>query len=95
MACHLQRLTSCLAFVLCRFLATALPAKAGTDHDDLRSSGSAYLWAAGVEGMSAAGDEIDISFTDLLDSLDGGGLAAPFGPLIIGDRLRRALQWAG
>ncbi|MDH3596713.1 MAG: hypothetical protein OEU09_09000 [Rhodospirillales bacterium] len=74
MNCYLQRLTTGLAFVLCCFLATALPAKAETDsgQDRWEFAGSAYLWAAGVEGTSAAGDEIDISFTDLLDNLEGG-----------------------
>jgi len=72
--CHSKRLTIGLAFVLCCFLATALPAKAetGSGHDRWEFGGAAYLWAAGVEGTSAAGDEIDISFTDLLDNLDGG-----------------------
>lgn len=74
MARHLRRLTSRLTLVWCCLLATALPVKAdsGSGDDGWKFSGSAYLWAAGVEGTSAAGDEIDISFTDLLDSLDGG-----------------------
>jgi hypothetical protein len=72
--CHLQRLTIGLAFVLCCFLAMALPVKAetGSDPDRWEFAGAAYLWAAGVEGTSAAGDEIDISFSDLLFSLEGG-----------------------
>ena len=73
MNCYLQRLTTGLAFVLCCFLAIALPAKAETGSDPERwvFAGAAYLWAAGVEGTDAAGDEIDVSFTDLLDDLDG------------------------
>jgi len=72
-ACHLQRLTTGLALVLCCFLATALPAKAdtGSDQDGWKFSGAAYLWAAGVEGTDAAGDEIDVSFSDVLEDLDG------------------------
>ncbi len=74
MECYLQRLTTGLALILCCFLATALPATAETDSDPDRwkFTGAAYLWAAGVEGTDAAGDEIDVSFTDLLDDLDGG-----------------------
>jgi hypothetical protein len=71
---NLQLLTVALASVLCCLLATALPAKAETesDQDGWRFGGAAYLWAAGVEGTSAAGDDIDVSFSDLLDDLDGG-----------------------
>jgi hypothetical protein len=52
----------------------ALPAKAETDSDQdgWEFGGSAYLWAAGVEGTDSAGDEIDISFSDILEDLDGG-----------------------
>jgi hypothetical protein len=51
-----------------------LPVKAATGSEPERWAfgGSAYLWAAGVEGTSAEGDEIDVSFTDLLGSLEGG-----------------------
>jgi hypothetical protein len=71
---YLQRLIYGLAGVLCCFLATALPARAEMDSgsDRWEFAGSAYLWAAGVEGTSTAGDEIDVSFTDLLGDLDGG-----------------------
>ena len=74
MSCYLQRLTTGITFVLCCFLATALPAKAETttDNDHWKFAGSAYLWAAGVEGTDAAGDEIDVSFSDILEDLDGG-----------------------
>ena len=72
MTCRLQHLTNGLAAVFCCLLATALPAKADTDQDGWKFAGSAYLWAAGVEGTNAAGDEIDVSFSDLLKDLDGG-----------------------
>jgi hypothetical protein len=74
MNCYLQRLTTGPAFVLCCFLATPLPVKAETlpNQDRWEFGGSAYLWAAGFEGTSVAGDEIDISFSDLMDNLDGG-----------------------
>lgn len=74
MKCNLQRLISGLSFVLCCLLATALPAKAETDSDQdgWKFGGAAYLWAAGVEGTTAAGDDIDVSFSDLLEDLDGG-----------------------
>jgi hypothetical protein len=68
----MQRLTADLALVLCCLLATALPAKAGSGQDDWKFSGAAYLWAAGVEGTDAAGDDIDVSFSDVLEDLDGG-----------------------
>jgi hypothetical protein len=71
---YLQRLTADLALVLYCSLAAASPAKAetGSDPDRWECGGSAYLWAAGVEGTSSEGDEIDVPFTDLLGSLDGG-----------------------
>ena len=74
MNCYLEHSTTGLALVLCCFLAVTLPAKAdtGSGQDGWKFSGAAYLWAAGVEGTDAAGDEIDISFTDLLGSLEGG-----------------------
>jgi len=70
---YLEHSTTGLALVSCCFLATALPANAETDSDQdgWEFGGAAYLWAAGVEGTDAAGDDIDISFTDLLDDLDG------------------------
>ena len=74
MNCYLQRLTTCIALVLCCFLGTALTATAETDSDQdgWEFGVSTYLWAAGVEGTSAAGDEIDVSFSDVLEDLDGG-----------------------
>jgi hypothetical protein len=70
----MQRLTAGLAIFLCCFLAKALPAKADTvsGQDGWEFSGAAYLWAAGVEGTDAAGDDIDVSFSDVLEDLDGG-----------------------
>jgi opacity protein-like surface antigen len=74
MKCYLPRLATGLAFVLCCLLATALPAKAETDSDQggWKFGGAAYLWAAGVEGTDTAGDEIDVSFSDIVEDLDGG-----------------------
>ena len=71
---YLQRLTIGLALVFCFFMATALPAMADTETNPYRwkFGGSAYLWAAGVEGTDSAGDEIDVSFSDILKDLDGG-----------------------
>ena len=68
------RLATGLAIALCCLLASSLPVKAATapDPDRWTLGGSVYLWAAGVEGTSAEGDDIDISFTELLDSLEGG-----------------------
>jgi opacity protein-like surface antigen len=71
---YLQCLTIGLALLFCFFMATALPAMADTetDPDRWKFGGSAYLWAAGVEGTDTAGDEIDVSFSDILEDLDGG-----------------------
>ena len=71
---YLQRLTTGLALVLSCFLAMALPARAdtGSDQDGWKFSGAAYFWAAGVEGTDSAGDDIDVSFSDILKDLDGG-----------------------
>ena len=82
LASRLQCLTTGLAFVLCCFSATALGADAGSDQNGWKFSGAAYLWAAGVEGTSAEGDDIDIPFTDIVGSLEGavmGVLAAQKG----------------
>jgi len=67
------RLTTGLAIVLCLLLASSLPVKAATgpDPDRWTLGGSVYLWAAGVEGTSAEGDDIDIPFTDIVGSLEG------------------------
>ncbi|MDH3970133.1 MAG: hypothetical protein OEU56_24250 [Rhodospirillales bacterium] len=69
-----QRLTPIVALILCCCLATPLPVMAETDAgpDRWKMGGSAYLWFSGIEATSVAGDKIDISFSDALDSLDGG-----------------------
>lgn len=71
---HYLPLTSGLIFICCCLLMTALPAKAetGNKSDSWEFGGSAYFWAAGVEGTDSAGDEIDVSFSDVLKDLDGG-----------------------
>ncbi|MEH6636270.1 MAG: hypothetical protein V7700_12160 [Halioglobus sp.] len=47
-------------------------AKTDSGEDHWVIGGSAYLWAAGVDGTSAEGDDLDISFTDIAKDLDGG-----------------------
>ena len=71
---HLQRLAFGLVIVLCVFLALATPVNAETlaSQKNWKFGGSAYLWAAGVEGTDSAGDDIDVSFSDVLKDLDGG-----------------------
>jgi hypothetical protein len=52
--------------------------------DSWRFGGDVYLWGAGLGGATSAGDDIDISFDDLLDNLDMalmGSLAARKGKL--------------
>ena len=79
MRCYSQRLTMSLAAVVSLF--TVLPAMAEpeSESDGWKFGGSVYLWGAGVKGTDADGDEIDVSFTDILKDLDGGlmgGIAA-------------------
>ena len=71
---HLQRLAFGLVIVLCVFLALATSVNAETlaSQENWKFGGSAYLWAAGVEGTDSAGDDIDVSFSDVLKDLDGG-----------------------
>lgn len=54
-------------------LATSI-AVAGNDSEQDRweYAGEVYLWGAGIGGNSAAGDDIDISFSDLIENLDLG-----------------------
>jgi hypothetical protein len=75
-----QRLTPIVALILCCCLATPLPVMAETDAgpDRWKMGGSAYLWFSGIEATSVAGDKIDISFSDALDSLDGGIMGRTF-----------------
>ncbi|MFT5728949.1 MAG: opacity protein-like surface antigen [Desulforhopalus sp.] len=71
---HLQRMAFGLAIVLCCFLMLTMSVNAETQasREGWEFSGSAYLWAAGVKGTDVAGDEIDVSFSDTLEDLDGG-----------------------
>ena len=71
---YLQRLAFSLAIVLCCSLALTTPVNAETQASDenWEFGGAAYLWAAGVEGTDSAGDEIDVSFSDIAKDLDGG-----------------------
>jgi hypothetical protein len=70
----LHRLIARLAFGLSCLLVTPSSVFAETDsgQDHWEIGGAAYLWFAGIEATSVAGDKIDISFSDVLDSLDGG-----------------------
>jgi hypothetical protein len=70
----LQGLTTGTAVILCCFLVMTLPATAemGSDQDGWTFTGSAYFWASGVKGTDSAGDEMDVSFSDILEDLDGG-----------------------
>ena len=70
----LQRLAFSLAIVFCCSLALTTPVNAETQasEEDWEFGGAAYLWAAGVKGTDVAGDEIDVSFSDIVKDLDGG-----------------------
>lgn len=68
------------SLLLFSMLTTSI-AVAGTDsgQDRWEFAGEVYLWGAGMGGTTAAGDDIDISFSDLIDNLDFaymGSLAA-------------------
>lgn len=61
----------------------ALPAQAQTqasgNGDSWKYIGKIYLWGAGIKGTTQGGGDIDVSFSDILDSLDFalmGGLEA-------------------
>ncbi|MDX2481248.1 MAG: hypothetical protein QNK24_13060 [Desulfuromusa sp.] len=70
----LQRLAFSLAIVVCCCLALTTPVNAETltSQENWEFDGAAYLWAAGVKGTDSAGDEIDVSFSDIVKDLDGG-----------------------
>jgi hypothetical protein len=72
--CYLQKLALIPVTILCCLLALTTPAIAETpdSQEGWAFAGAAYLWAAGVEGTDTAGDEIDVSFSDVLEDLDGG-----------------------
>jgi hypothetical protein len=44
--------------------------------DDWRFAGTLYLWAAGINGETVRGAEIDVDFDTLLDNLDMGFMGA-------------------
>ena len=59
-------------------LVKALPVNAADSPatEDWQYFGEVYLWGAAIGGESAAGDDIDISFSDIMDNLDLGIMAA-------------------
>jgi len=61
------------SLLLFSMLATSI-AVAGNDSEQDRweYAGEVYLWGAGIGGNSAAGDDIDIPFSDLIENLDLG-----------------------
>ena len=77
-------------------LLAALPVSAADSPatDDWQYVGEVYLWAAGIGGTSAAGDGIDISFSDLAKNLDMGFMGfAGGGARAGGDWLRTSSIW--
>lgn len=67
----LQRLVIGPAFFCC-FLAFPVHANMPSSHDRWEYGGSAYLWLAGVDGTTTADDSINVSFNDVVDTLDLG-----------------------
>lgn len=49
---------------------------AAADEKGWEFAGEAYLWGAGINATTVTGDEIDISFSDLVRNLDMGLMAA-------------------
>jgi hypothetical protein len=64
------RLIACLCG-LCIALASQ-PSAAGAEKDpqDWRFSALVYLWAAGINGETSTGGDVDISFNDIISNLD-------------------------
>ena len=55
------------------FLLMAVPpvlAEQSTSEKHWQFEGTAYLWGAGIGGTTVAGDDIDISFEDIISNLD-------------------------
>lgn len=84
-----QRTTKPLAgIVLAGALATAAPALA---QEDWEYTGFIYLWGAGIGGETVTGQDVDVSFSDVVDNLDFGimgTLEARKGPWsVLGDAI--------
>ena len=52
------------------FSSSPVAATEGSDSDGWEFGAQAYVWGASIGGTSAAGDDIDISFSDIIDNLD-------------------------
>jgi hypothetical protein len=61
--------TSLVAALLTSTLGVA-QADVATDDASWQFDGAVYLWGAGIGATTAAGDDIDISFSDLVENLD-------------------------
>jgi hypothetical protein len=70
--CYLQKLALITVTIMCCLLTLTTPVIAETQasEENWEFGGAAYLWAAGVEGTDSAGDEIDVSFSDIVKDLD-------------------------
>ncbi len=65
--------SNCLRGLMAGLLAMtlSLAAVAGESGEDAwQFDGAVYLWGAGIGGTTTAGDDIDVSFSDLLRNLD-------------------------
>ena len=60
--------TLILALVSIPMLTVA--AETNTNMDDWKFEAQVYLWGADIGGQTVAGDDLDISFSDLMDNLD-------------------------
>jgi hypothetical protein len=73
MSSYLKRFKPIAASLFCCLLAMSVPAKAeaNPNNDRWKFGGSVYIWGSGVKGTSAQGDEIDVSFSEVVEDLDG------------------------
>ena len=65
----LYALRNVIALILFTANLAAVPAYSQSD-DSWEYSGALNLWGAGIQGTTAAGTDIDVSFSDILDNLD-------------------------
>ena len=72
-------------------LAAVQPVAAEPSHaaDRWEFAGELFLWGAGIGGTPSAGDDVDISFGDLIDNLDFAVMGIMVCPLLPGCRYRR------
>lgn len=64
-----------LAASLVTSMLLTTPLQADQDEGGWKVAGEVYLWGAGIGGTTSAGDDIDISFDDIIENLDMAAMA--------------------